>query len=63
MEVKRPKTTLILPYIRGLSEAIKHVLQLLGVKVVFQSLRTLRQMLVHPKDPVPVEECTKNRQS
>ena len=28
----------------------------LEVKVVFYPLRTLRQMLVHPKDPVPVEE-------
>ena len=41
---------------RGLSEAIKCVLTPLGVKVVFRPLRTLRQMLVRPKDPVPVEE-------
>ena len=26
VEIERPKTTLTLPYIRGLSEAIKHVL-------------------------------------
>ena len=57
VEVKRPKTTLTLPYIKGLSEAIRHVLTSLGVNVVFRPLWTLCQMLVHLKDPVPVEEC------
>ena len=56
VEVERPKTTFTLPYISGLSEAIKHVLTPLGVKVVLRPLRILRQMLVCPKDPVPVEE-------
>ena len=56
VEIERPKTTFTLPYIRGLSEAIRHVLTPLGVKVMFQPLRTLLQMLVRPKDPVPVEE-------
>ena len=56
VEIERSKTTLTLPYIRGLSEAIRHVLTPLGVKVVFRPLRTLRQMLVRPKDPVPIEE-------
>ena len=57
VEIERPKTTLTLPYIRGLSEAIRRVLTPLGVKVVFQPLRSLSQMLVRPKDPVPIEEC------
>ena len=56
VEIERPKTTLTLPYIRGLSEAIRRVLTPLGVKLVLRPLRTLRQMLVHPKDPVPIEE-------
>ena len=56
VKIERPKTTLTLPYIRGLSEAIRRVLTPLGVKVVFRPLRTLRQMLVRPKDPVPIEE-------
>ena len=56
MKIERPKTTLTLPYIRGLSEAIRRVLTPLGVKVVFRPLRTLRQILVHPKDPVPIKE-------
>ena len=53
---QRPKTTLTLLYICGLSEAIRHVLSHLEVKVVFCPMRTLRQLLVHPKDPVPAEE-------
>ena len=56
VEVKRPKTTLTPPYIRGLSEASKCILIPLGVKVVFRPLRTLRQMLVCLKDRVAVEE-------
>ena len=51
-----PKTTLTLPYIRGLSEAIRRVLPPLGVKVVFRPLWTLHQMLVRLKEPVPVKE-------
>ena len=35
VEIERPKTTLTLPYTRGLSEAIRRVLTPLGVKVVF----------------------------
>ena len=56
VENERPRTTLTLPYISGLSEAIRRILNPLEVKVVFCPLRTLRHMLVHPKDPVPVEE-------
>ena len=46
LEIERPQTTLTLPYVRGLSEAIRCVLTPLGVKIVFQPLQTLRQMLV-----------------
>ena len=55
MTITDPQT-LTLPYIRGLAEAIRRILDPLGVKVVFRPLRTLRQMLVRPKDPVPVDE-------
>ena len=46
----------MLPYISGLSEAIRRILKPLEVKVVFCPMRTLRQMLVHPKDSVPMGE-------
>ena len=42
-----------LPYITGLSESICRVLAPLAIQVTFRSFRTLRQELVHPKDPVP----------
>ena len=47
---RRPKTTLTLPYIKGLSEAVRRILTPLDVKVVFRPLNTLRKMLIHPKD-------------
>ena len=57
VEVKRPKTTLTPPYIRGLSEAIRCVLTPLGsIKVVFEPLRTFRHMLVHPAQPGGLEQ-------
>ena len=42
-----------LPYIRGLSESIRRVLAPLAIQVTFHPFRTLRQELVHPKDPAP----------
>ena len=42
-----------IPYIHGLSQSIRRVLSSLAIKVTFRPLRTLRQELVHPKDPIP----------
>ena len=42
-----------LPYISGLSKSIRRVLAPLAIQVTFRPYRTLRQELVHPKDPVP----------
>ena len=49
-------TTLTLPYIKGLSESIRRILSPLSIRVMFRPFTTLRQMLVHPKDPVPVSK-------
>ena len=46
-----------LPYIKGLSEAVRQILAPLAIKVVFSLLSTLRKMLVHSKDPVPSDQC------
>ena len=43
----------VIPYVRGLLEAIQRVLLDVGVRVMFRPHMTLRQQLVHPKDPVP----------
>ena len=52
----KPRTTVTLPYINGLSEAVTRILTQLVIKVVFRPLGTLRHMLVHPKDPVPLDQ-------
>ena len=50
-QVARGSVTL--PYISGLSESIRRVLAPLAIQVTFRPYRTLRQELVHSKDPVP----------
>ena len=51
-----PRTSLTLPYIGGLSEAVRRVLRPLDIKVAFHPLRTLRHQLVCPKDPAPRDQ-------
>ena len=47
------RANLTLPYISGLSESIRRILSPLSIQVSFRPLKTLKQVLVHPKDPVP----------
>ena len=47
-----------LPYVRGVSEAIRRILTPLGVKVSFWPNVTLRQLLVRPKDHILESEVT-----
>ena len=56
VDVMKPRTTVTLPYINGLSEAVRQILTQLDIKVVFRPLGILRHMLVHPKDPVPLDQ-------
>ena len=53
---RKPLATVTLPYIKGLSEAVRQILVLLDIKVVFCLLSTLRKMLVHSKDPVQSDQ-------
>ena len=49
-----PTTVAIVPYIQGLSESIKRILHKdLSIKTIFTPTRSLRQILPHPKDPIP----------
>lgn len=50
---RETRVSLTLPYLNGLSESIRRVLAPLAIQVTFRPFRTLRQELVHPKDPVP----------
>ena len=52
-EEQPARTSVTIPYIHGLSQSIRRVLSHLDIKVAFRPFRTLRQELVHPKDPVP----------
>ena len=52
MEQIEKQTTVTLPYIQGLSEPIKRILEQLKVTVRFRPDSTLRKLLVRPKDPV-----------
>ena len=47
-----------LTYLSGLSESLRRVLSPLAIQVTFRPFRTLRQELVHPKNPVPIN-CRK----
>ena len=46
------KATVVLPYVKGLSEQLRRCLQQQGVRAVFKSETTLRSQLVRPKDAV-----------
>ena len=43
---------MVIPYVRGLSKAVQRILSDVGIRVAFRPHTTLRQELVHPKDPV-----------
>ena len=49
-------TYVSIPYVKGTSEAIRRILAPLDIKTTFRPNNTLRQMLVHPKDPTPLQE-------
>ena len=54
-EQAEKQTTVTLPYVQGLLEPIKRILEQLNVTVRMRPDTTLRKLLVRPKDPVPPE--------
>ena len=52
--VDTPKATVILPYVQHVSESIRRILTPLEIRTSFKPHRTLRQLLVHPKDLIPL---------
>ena len=50
------RKVMVLPYIEGISQALKRVNNTFDIKTYFKPQFTVRQMLVHPKDPVPKDE-------
>ena len=55
---REPKALVTLPYVQGLSEPIRRMLEEADIRVRFKPNTTLRKILVKPKDPVPVERRT-----
>ena len=53
--LQQPAATITLPYVQGLSEPIRRVLDSLSIRVCFRPHQTLRRLLTRPKDPVPQE--------
>ncbi len=49
---KNRKFSVVLPYIRGVSEQLRRVIGGFGVPAYFKPTNTLRQLLVRPKDPI-----------
>ena len=47
---------IVIPYVQGLGESIKNVCVKYGIQAHFKSNKTLRQVLVNPKDPDPQEK-------
>ena len=47
------KALISLPYVHGVSEALKRVLKPIGARTVMKPNQTIMKKLVHPKDVVP----------
>ena len=52
---EKPSARVTLPYIQGVSEAIRRVLGELDIQTAFKPLASLRNILSHPKDPISQE--------
>ena len=55
-EREDPKATVVLPYIRHVSECIRRILSPLDIRTCFKPHVTLRHLLVHLNDPIPFDQ-------
>jgi len=46
----------VIPYVEGLSETAERIFRKYGINMAMKPYRTLRQLLVHPKDQRTVEQ-------
>ena len=53
---EEPQVTLLLPYVRGLSERLEKACTSHGVKAIFKCQNTLKQLLVRVKQKTPEEK-------
>ena len=52
----KPLATALIPYIKGLSEAVRRILQKYNIKTAFKTTNSLGHMLTMVKDPTPHNE-------
>ena len=50
--------TVVIPYIKGLSEQYRHTLAKYRVRVFLKGTSTTKFLLMHPKDPIPDAQKT-----
>jgi len=50
-----PQAIVSIPYIKGISEHIRRVLAECNIRTFFKTTNTLRQLLSHPKDCIPLK--------
>ena len=55
LELDTSKAVVVIPYIKHLSESIRHILSRLKIRTCFRPHRTLRQAVVNLKDRVPLQ--------
>ena len=53
---EEPRATISIPYVHGVSHALKRVLEQFQIRTVMKPNQTLMRMLVHPKDVIPEME-------
>ena len=51
--MEKPAARVTLPYVQGVSEAIRRVLKDLDITTSFRPMTSLRKVFSHPKDPLP----------
>ena len=55
---KPPKGQIVLPYVKGISEALRRNFNDFGIRVCYKPTKTLRQYLVAPKDKTEKKDIT-----
>ena len=55
MDQLQTKLMVTIPYVRGVSEALQITFKRHGVATAMKEYKTLKQLLVHPKDKQPAQ--------